>query len=261
MADPNDFETFKHKLTQQTLQDIEGLDVKEVGFGREECCGPIPPKLKNSMKLNEHIFIGTKTPAPQWDKRTENIEGYPQFSKIVKEKKLDATVNVYEVPEGQEENVLHVALDEKTGALSVHQYNNPSFEEFPWENKGTLSTDRSNEYFVFVCAHSTRDSRCAYCGAILVDLLRSAVKEKLIEEEAKKITIVPCSHVGGHIYAGNVLVYSRHGGVCFGLFKPVDVDALIEFMKADSGVLPVSLRARVRGQMLLKKGGAWCSSM
>lgn len=255
-ADPNSFEAIRPKLSEKTLQDIEGLDPTRFGFGREECCGAIPEKLPGSMKLAEHVFLGTTIPATQWGKRTENVPGYDDLAKKVKQELPHATLTVCEVPSGTDDVVLRFQADEKTGSVSTTQYSSCPPGELPWVTKGTITADRSSEYSIFVCAHRSRDERCGYCGAVLVDLFRQAVAQKMGEDGAKRVTVYPCSHVGGHIYAGNVIVYGRHGGVCFGLFKPEDVEAVVDAIAADTGAIPPSLTARIRGQM----GGEAASS-
>ena len=68
---------------------------------------------------------------------------------------------------------------------------------------------------VLVCAHASRDARCASCGPPLVEALRAAAaaaaatkgaEEEEEEEEEEEIRVWPSSHVGGHRYAGNALV-------------------------------------------------------
>lgn len=143
--------------------------------------------------------------------------------------------------------------------------------------------DLSSEYFIFVCAHLLRDKRCGFCGVVLVDLLSRCIREETEKRQGgtattqhnlgnhnvhdhdrhtaratscaaastppPRITVFPCSHVGGHVYAGNVLVYSRFGGVAFGLFRPQDVVPLVTALLEDKGEVPPSLVERVRGHI------------
>ncbi|EPY32818.1 hypothetical protein STCU_02627 [Strigomonas culicis] len=218
--------------------------------------------MANSMKLQEHIFLATKMPAVAWGKRTENVEGFNSLSALVKATCPNATFNVFEAEGEEEPGILRFRLDEKGSALTITQYNTTAYGELPWASAGAITTDRSSEYFIYVCAHSTRDARCAFCGAVLVDLLRKAIVDTMGEEALKRISVRKCSHVGGHIYAGNVLVYSRFGGVCFGLFKPADVDTLVGMFKDDQGVVPASLRGRIRGQLLTSSASMFrCNTM
>ncbi|KAJ7553817.1 hypothetical protein O6H91_06G114600 [Diphasiastrum complanatum] len=82
---------------------------------------------------------------------------------------------------------------------------------------------------IFVCAHANRDARCGHCGPILI--------ERFKEEIAKcglkgKVFVRACSHVSGHKYAGNVIVYSSQAkdgvtGHWYGYVTPNDVNDLL----------------------------------
>ncbi|KAG5464467.1 hypothetical protein LSCM1_00656 [Leishmania martiniquensis] len=248
--DPNAFEAIKPKLTAQTLQDIEGLDPLKYGFGREECCGPIPAKIVGSMKLREHIFLNTHMPATQWDKRTENVPGFKELSHHLKHKHPDASFTVSHLDKDMDDSILHFRVDHERKAVAITQYSGVCEPyELPWEAKGTLAVDRSSEYFIFICSHFSRDARCGYCGSVLVDLFRHTILEKMGADGAERVTVYPCSHVGGHIYAGNVIIYSRHGGICYGLFRPEDIQGVVDAIVEDQGSIPGSMKNRIRGQM------------
>ncbi|KAG5490780.1 hypothetical protein JKF63_00902 [Porcisia hertigi] len=250
-TDPNSFEAIKPRLTKETLQDIEGLDPHKHGFGREECCGPIPAKMIGSMTLGEHIFLNTRIPVREWDKKTENVPGFKELSQRIKLKCPDASLTVSHDGKGTDDSILHFKLIGDKKAVTITQYSGVSEPyELPWEAKGALAVDRSGEYFIFICSHSSRDARCGYCGLVLVDLFRHAILEKMGAAGAERVTVYSCAHLGGHIYAGNVIVYSRHGGICYGLFKPEDVQAVVDAIAEDQGAIAASLKNRVRGQMM-----------
>eukprot|EP00796_Vickermania_ingenoplastis_P006694 gene6694-4792_t len=249
--EPNGFEAVKGRLSAAALRDIEGIDPNEFGFGRKECCGPVPGKLHGSMKLKNHVFMGTTMPATEWAPKTENVPGFGALAALVKQEDQTAAFNVCHTT-GADPIVLYVEDGATPAGVRITQYGVPDpLDAVPWKAKGTVAVDRSAEYFVFVCAHLTRDKRCGFCGVVLVDLLRSCIAQRTAATpgRAPAITVLPCSHVGGHIYAGNVLVYSRFGGVAFGLFRPQDVEALVDSMLADQGAVPAELVDRVRGHM------------
>jgi hypothetical protein len=94
---------------------------------------------------------------------------------------------------------------------------------------------------VFVCAHARRDKRCGVCGPALIESLRSGAESR---GKAGGVAVRACSHVGGHAYAGNVLVFApRAGGQevvgdWFGYVAPGDVDALLDTRIAGGAILP-----------------------
>lgn len=71
-------------------------------------------------------------------------------------------------------------------------------------------------HWVFVCVHEERDERCGRCGPPLLEALGRAVDDEGLSD----VTVRATSHVGGHKYAGNVIVYPE--GVWYGYVRPED---------------------------------------
>lgn len=57
---------------------------------------------------------------------------------------------------------------------------------------------------IFVCAHGSRDVRCGVCGPVLIDKFNEQIQLRGLKD---RITVAACSHVGGHKYAGNVIIF------------------------------------------------------
>lgn len=74
---------------------------------------------------------------------------------------------------------------------------------------------------VFVCIHAARDERCGRCGPPLLAAVREAVAAACLDD----VTVRATSHVGGHKYAGNLLVYPE--GVWYGYVRPDDAERLV----------------------------------
>lgn len=84
--------------------------------------------------------------------------------------------------------------------------------------------------YVFVCAHGSRDRRCGVCGPVLIEKFKEEISSQGLQD---KVSVSPCSHIGGHKYAGNVIIFSRniHGEVTghwYGYVTPDDVSILLE---------------------------------
>ncbi|XP_073010581.1 uncharacterized protein [Typha latifolia] len=83
--------------------------------------------------------------------------------------------------------------------------------------------------YVFVCAHGSRDRRCGLCGPVLI---RRFQEEIILRGLQDQVSVSPCSHVGGHKYAGNVVIFSPINGVVtghwYGYVAPDDVPTLLE---------------------------------
>ena len=73
-----------------------------------------------------------------------------------------------------------------------------------------------DETHVYVCTHASRDCRCGVAGELVLNSLREQVRKNEAELIAssrpspKKVHVWPISHVGGHAWAANALVYP-HG--------------------------------------------------
>lgn len=76
---------------------------------------------------------------------------------------------------------------------------------------------------VFVCVHGRRDERCGLCGPPLAARFQAELANR---ELLDQITVRRTSHVGGHAFAANVLIYP--GGDWYGYVTPDDVPRLID---------------------------------
>ena len=74
---------------------------------------------------------------------------------------------------------------------------------------------------VFVCVHAARDERCGRCGPPL----RAAVEAAVAAAGLEDVVVRATSHVGGHKYAGNLLVYPE--GVWYGYARPEDAARIV----------------------------------
>ncbi|XP_061343843.1 altered inheritance of mitochondria protein 32-like [Gastrolobium bilobum] len=83
---------------------------------------------------------------------------------------------------------------------------------------------------VFVCAHGSRDVRCGVCGPVLIEKLNEEIELRGLKDQ---IFVTACSHVGGHKYAGNLIIYSpgpdgKIMGHWYGYVTPNDVPELLD---------------------------------
>ena len=240
------------KLPPAVYADIEGLDAAAVGFERPDCCGgTLPPDLPGSFApLTMHVFLATEVPAAQWTKNSENIPGFAALSE--KMKGADATRVTAFYREGADTMSLVFTLDPALNMVKALQFSGGTPGDIPWESPGVLTVDRSEDRFIFVCAHRQKDGRCGYCGPILVEHLRQEITKAA--GATAPLQVFPCNHIGGHVYAGNVLVISKHQAVCFGCVKPADVPTVVRFALGHKDAeVPGELASRVRGRMGTKK--------
>ena len=60
---------------------------------------------------------------------------------------------------------------------------------------------------IFVCAHNSRDRRCGVCGPALIEKFKEEIELRGLKDD---VFVSACSHVGGHKYAGNLIIFSAN---------------------------------------------------
>lgn len=79
---------------------------------------------------------------------------------------------------------------------------------------------------VLICAHLQRDQRCGVLGSMIYNEFEKCIQLQNLED---KIDLAYVSHVGGHLYAGNVIILKNDGTVFwYGMVRPNHVQGLIE---------------------------------
>jgi len=84
---------------------------------------------------------------------------------------------------------------------------------------------------VFICGHGSRDKRCGVCGPPLRERFNQEITQRGLGEQ---VFVNYCSHIGGHKYAGNVIVFRCDGesgdvsGHWYGYVAPEDVPEILE---------------------------------
>lgn len=118
------------------------------------------------------------------------------------------------------------------------------------EQKVKTTAMAKDKHFVFVCAHAKMDNRCGYCGPRLV----TAFEEHLAASGlADRTTVHKVTHVGGHKYAGNVIVFPA--GEWYGYVKPEQVGTVVQASITDleANGSPTIVKEIWRGRMGLGK--------
>jgi leucyl-tRNA synthetase len=84
---------------------------------------------------------------------------------------------------------------------------------------------------ILICGHGGRDARCGTLGPILQAAFAAELRRRGIEGQVAQI-----SHIGGHKYAGNVIVYLPPGmsgnalagsGIWYGRVGPGEVEGVV----------------------------------
>lgn len=80
---------------------------------------------------------------------------------------------------------------------------------------------------IYVCTHNTRDRRCGVIGPLVKETMRNYLASS--PSRALQVEVFGCSHVGGHKFAGNMVIYRPvwRQGVWYGRITPEDVESVI----------------------------------
>lgn len=128
--------------------------------------------------------------------KNQDVEGVPKFFACSEPSSTNEGYDLYVYPEA----VKYIGIKES---------DIPIFTEDQLV-KGKVSTrlksvSVSGRYHVLVCTHASRDRRCGRSGPQIITALKDLMKEKNVGED--KVYVDASSHVGGHKYAGVVVVF------------------------------------------------------
>jgi hypothetical protein len=122
-----------------------------------------------------------------------------------------------------------------------------------------VQAELGSSVMLFVCCHAARDARCGARGPPLAAELLRQVRARGLEG---RVQVLQSSHVGGHRFAGNLLVYGPShpaDGDWFGGLTEEDAPQFLEALAemdlgTDGGAGDARLRRWWRGRMGLAPG-------
>jgi (2Fe-2S) ferredoxin len=182
--------------------------------------------LANSIKPYKRHFLVGLSPlgsieenvkgAPEWPSQVEHIEGtlIPDLKTLAKSMDGKSIITgvqgliqgqVYQFPDH-----LKYSLDESQGSTE-------SLLQKIIQGQGESLTGRA---YIFVCVHQNRDARCGALGPLILESFRKEIEALGLKDQVFAHGV---SHVGGHKYAGNVIVYHQEpnlSGHWYGRVKP-----------------------------------------
>lgn len=111
--------------------------------------------------------------------------------------------------------------------------------------KPVLTISDCDKPTILICSHQSRDSRCGALGPLLASQFRRVIKNSTDEAlplgprkhfTPDKVNVGMISHVGGHIFAGNVIMYVPKTwqsplagyGIWYGRVEPKHVEGLVK---------------------------------
>ncbi|KAB2034140.1 hypothetical protein E1A91_D04G066000v1 [Gossypium mustelinum] len=219
MADPSNFST------------VSAEDEAKYGFTREEMyssnlAGTVNP-------YDRHLFLRHRS-YTDWASRVEEDSLPKLFSSTLKSRKNDIPVKtLLTVIEGEQSDGDVLIFPEMIKYKGLTEGDLDGFVEDvlvngkPWAS-GVQETFTGS--YVFVCAHGNRDKRCGVCGPILIEKLNEEIALRGLKDQ---VFVNACSHIGGHKYAGNLIIFSPDSkgkitGHWYGYVTPEDVPELLD---------------------------------
>jgi (2Fe-2S) ferredoxin len=215
----------------------------DVGFER-----PKTQPLQDTVKpYRRHVFICTGT--TDWPAHIDRDAGLAQaLSEAIaaqeREKPLavkltacDEPSRIFPVPQPGEAAEPHEPVLPQRGCdLLVFpeavRYVGIGLADLPTFVQDQLVRDRVSERLpheplagrhVFVCVNAARDARCGACGPAVADTFAADLARRGL---ADRVHLRRTSHVGGHQFAANVLIYPE--GDWYGYVCPSDVPHIVE---------------------------------
>ncbi|KAF8075661.1 hypothetical protein N665_1073s0009 [Sinapis alba] len=229
------FETLKYSsMAEVEKNNVNAAPVSDdelYGFKRQEMytgtlAGSVGP-------YGRHVFLCYKS-HETWLPRVET-EGLPQrFAKSFKDRRADFAVKTnLTVCGGGESDGDVLIFPEMIRYKAIKETDVDAFVEDVLVNGKQWTSGVQEELsgsFVFVCAHGSRDKRCGVCGPALMEKFEQEIGSRGL---SGKIFVKPCSHIGGHKYAGNLIVFSPDSagnvsGHWYGYVTPDDVPAMLD---------------------------------
>jgi (2Fe-2S) ferredoxin len=200
------------------------LDMRDPGADRPET-----GSLSGSVKLyHRHLFVCTGS--TDWPERIESDRDFVQAmweAMTLREPemplvtKLTACDDVGDSPGydilvfPDQVRYLGVREEDFSALVEDHLVGNKLSDRIPYQ---PLTGQH-----IFVCVHGARDARCGECGPPLVEEFISGLEAR---GYADQVVVRRSSHVGGHKYAGNALIYPS--GDWYGHVTSADVPRIIE---------------------------------
>nr|CAG8580055.1 4708_t:CDS:2 [Entrophospora candida] len=111
---------------------------------------------------------------------------------------------------------------------------------------------------IVICSHRRRDKRCGVVAPILKDEFDKILKDKKLDVENKKtegVAVFLSSHIGGHKFAGNVIVFRDGQGIWYGRVIPCHAKSIIEYTVIEGKVIKDLYRGSINGSFAPGKGG------
>ncbi|UJR22237.1 hypothetical protein I4U23_025298 [Adineta vaga] len=137
-----------------------------------------------------------------------------------------------------DQSVIKIKDKTKSVEEQLKEDNNlPTFDE-------NIKCERLHGLWLLVCCHYQRDQRCGVIGPMIIDEIEKYVRET---DRSDNVHWLKISHIGGHKFAGNVIVYPS--GTWYGRVLTCHIPLLIDAYTSSSEELKSKLKPLYRGHL------------
>lgn len=233
-------------------------------------------------KHRRHLCIGQSVPPSQWPKDVKDLQGdyIAELTRALKAKKesigyavkltsasvvttttddpshsadwylFPDQIKISNVNIEQIEQVIQTIFVDDQSIIKIKDKTKPIDEQLKQQDVNLPSFDenikceRLNGLWLLVCCHYQRDQRCGVIGPMLIDEIEKYVRETNRSDDVHTLKI---SHIGGHKFAGNVIVYPS--GTWYGRVLTCHIPLLIDAYTSSSDDLKEKLKPLYRGHL------------
>lgn len=107
----------------------------------------------------------------------------------------------------------------------IAHLSSPTFPSLPF---ATIEHLAPRTVHIYICTHNTRDRRCGVLGQLVVTRMREYLASS--PSRGLQVEVFGCSHVGGHKFAGNMVIYRPEWrqGIWYGRICPKDIEIVFK---------------------------------
>ncbi|GAO52216.1 hypothetical protein G7K_6299-t1 [Saitoella complicata NRRL Y-17804] len=226
------------------------------------------PMKGSVMTYGKHFVIATGSGKMNWEHEVSEVEGTMahEVGKIVYNrtsgKRTVLTNSSMAVPYEEEENKTDVLVlpdwkfveeikPEQASDLVSH-----FVDEQAEAGKGLKVRDAEWDAIVLICSHRKRDKRCGITAPYLRNEFERSLRSHNLWRDPDDsrpnggVGVFFVSHIGGHKFAGNVIIYRKEKGegIWYGKVEPCHVERIVEETVVSGMVFEGLLRGGVEGR-------------
>ncbi|CAF0748890.1 unnamed protein product [Adineta ricciae] len=232
-------------------------------------------------KHRRHLCIGQSVPASQWPKDVKDLQGdyIAELSRVLKEKKASIgyavkltsasvvtttsddpshsadwyifpdQIKISNINIEQIEQVIQTIFVDDQSVIKIKDQTKSIEEQLKEDSNlptfdDNIKCERLHGLWLLVCCHYQRDQRCGVIGPMLIDEIEKYARET---DRTDNVHWLKISHIGGHKFAGNVIVYPS--GTWYGRVLTCHIPLLIDAYASSSEELKNKLKPLYRGHL------------